>query len=318
MEFGNSAKRIVGALLVILIIGAVLFVLIGEDRREAREREALVLQYESEKRVFDQRINELEREIKAKRTELFEGLPQMVSTLCVGVKASSAEELETAFSVLEPFELPLTVILDAELPSDTITEMLELLRPMENICIIPCGGREAMLRLMEAEGDGIYPLAYLGGSMTTEEAASLWESGFLGLSEDVGATATTVRSAVFSDAMSRVVHIPIGEDNALNAASADAVGRGAGFLLTVETEDLGKTFFWDTVTRVVGRMKESYVDSHQLHPATARDYLEDARLRSAVRKQAEEEFAAFESERKAEIAECEREIERIALKYRWW
>lgn len=318
MLFNSPIVRVICVLLVILVAGGVLFVLVDADRQEAKRREELVMQYESEKRVYDQKINDLNKQIKVKKEELLAGLPLTKGVLCIGVKASSVGELQQGLSILEPFHFPVTVILDAGLPQEIIRDILDEIREREDICVIPCGDETAMLRLMETEGDIVYPLAYMSGRITEEEKASLASSGFVGFSEDIGYTSTSVKTVVYSDDICALPHIPLGEDNALNAAATDAAGRVRGLFLTVEMENMNKAFTMETATRILGKIKESFTDVGLMDVASVSDYLTLARENAAIREQAKAEFAAFEAERKAEIAECEAEIERIAAKYRWW
>lgn len=318
MLFNSTAKRILCAFLATAMIAVALGFLIAEDRREAQERKALVTRYENEKRVYDQKINELKKQLRQKREELFEGLPSLSSALCVGIRASSEAELLEVLRVVEPFGYPITVILDAELPAEEINGILAAIRQRENCCVIPCGGEAAMRRLMEAEGDRIYPLAYLDGRASEEMKASLAAGGFVGYSEALGSDARVVSTVISADSVSALAHIPLGEDNALNAAAADAAGRGLGIFLTVDMAGFGRSFTMETVTRILERLGESYVDAGDMKASTVSDYLDGARECVAEREKAEAAIAAYEEQKNAEIAKLEEEIQRLAERYRWW
>ncbi len=283
IKWRHYLPYIASALTVLAVLG--IYWLTMTIRRNAWSRDAQAAALLREIQSYQEQQRGIQEEIRQHLLEA-EGA-QGLGYLCLTAQVESAQELTQVEQSIGALQVPLTVVLDMELDEETRRELLEAVERHENWCVIFTGTREGWQEQADALA-GEFPqavkFAYFPDADPDPEGLEGLQ--WLGYSPNLG-NSGEIQTKFHVNGLSSVGHILLQEDNSLLTVADAAVEQSAGFLLSVEMEDLGDTFTTSTVTRVLKRFDTDYLSQGTIRAVTVSEYFVLAREAQLVREEAQ-------------------------------
>ncbi|MCD8048495.1 MAG: hypothetical protein LUG52_02640 [Clostridia bacterium] len=302
---------IICALLLVLLA-----VLMFTEQKSKNEKTTQIESVNRNSALYENRLAALEAELEEKRAAL-ESFEEN-GFVCVAAKVSSASELDTVSSWLDEYDYPLTVIIDTDLSSSSISPILSEMRSLDIQSVMYCGSTydwaentEDTDLLLSRSNLSQCGIAYFDYAASYSQISAAQSTGMRGYSSPF-TSADDFNTDMNDDDISSIGHVLISSDTSseIDDIAATAAEECKIFILAIDMTELDTSFTANSAKQALKTI-DAYVEEGTLQVVSMDEYLEHFDEGYDERQAAKAEFEAYEKEALAEIAEIEAALDEM-------